>query len=398
MADEQVFSVRADVYKAGVLAAGLGRTPSGTHFQYLADYLASGRVPVASTLPLTAVPTVLPAGAVPPYFAGLLPEGRRLTTLRRAIKASADDELALLLAVGADTVGDVQVVPHGEKLSEPAPLLEIPNDLSDFSFATALNERGIVDRIGIPGVQDKVSGRMISLPARASTSDLIVKLSPPEFEFVVENEAFFLNVARQAGLRTPDWRLVQDSQGVTALLVERFDRVGAGPPKKRLAFEDAAQALGLWPADKYNVTLEEVGQRLMRLTAAPSVAALELFRQVAFAMLIGNGDQHAKNLAVLATETGEWRISPAYDLISTLPYGDNTLALTLDGSSSPFSRRKLLNYAALLGLTQKLAEKALDEMLRRTEPLLSNLTLPYSQNVLREMRKTLAYRRRQLTA
>ena len=138
---------------------------------------------------------------------------------------------------------------------------------------------------------------MRSLPGRASPSDLIVKVSPPEFEFVVENEAFFLNVARRAGLRTPDWRLVEDSQGVTALLVERFDLFGTGPHKKRLAFEDAAQALGLWPADNYNVTLEQVGQRLLRLTAAPSVAALELFRQVAFAMLIGSGDQHAKNLA-----------------------------------------------------------------------------------------------------
>ena len=57
-----------------------------------------------------------------------------------------------------------------------------------------------------------------------------------------------------------------------------------------------------------------------------------------------------------------------------------------------------MNYATLLGLPRKLAEKALDEMLKRTEPLLSNLTLPYSQNALRDMRKTLAYRRRQLTA
>jgi len=38
-----------------------------------------------------------PAGALPSYFSGLLPEGRRLGALRRAVKTSADDELSLLL-------------------------------------------------------------------------------------------------------------------------------------------------------------------------------------------------------------------------------------------------------------------------------------------------------------
>ena len=46
----------------------------------------------------------------------LLPEGRRLGALRRAVKTSADDELSLLLAVGADAIGDVQVVPSGTRV------------------------------------------------------------------------------------------------------------------------------------------------------------------------------------------------------------------------------------------------------------------------------------------
>ncbi len=54
------------------------------------------------------------AGALPPFFSGLLPAGRRLTALRSAVKTSADDELTLLLAVGADTIGDVQILPHGD--------------------------------------------------------------------------------------------------------------------------------------------------------------------------------------------------------------------------------------------------------------------------------------------
>lgn len=52
-------------------------------------------------------------GAVPAFFAGLLPEGVRLGVVISSTKTSADDHLTLLLAIGADTVGNVGVVPSG---------------------------------------------------------------------------------------------------------------------------------------------------------------------------------------------------------------------------------------------------------------------------------------------
>ena len=103
----------ADVYKAGQRAATLRRTADGVEFRYLADWIDGEQAPVATTLPVGPAPIVRPGGALPSYFAGLLPEGRRLGALRRAVKTSADDELSLLLAVGADAIGDVQVVPAG---------------------------------------------------------------------------------------------------------------------------------------------------------------------------------------------------------------------------------------------------------------------------------------------
>jgi serine/threonine-protein kinase HipA len=44
----------------------------------------------------------------------------------------------------------------------------------------------------------------------------------------------------------------------------------------------------------------------------------------------GNGDAHAKNFSVLERD-GEWRVSAAYDTPTTSPYGDTTMALTLNG-------------------------------------------------------------------
>ena len=90
----------ADIYKAGILAARLERHEGGTRFSYLPAYLASGGPAVASSLPLSTEPVLSGGGAAPPYFTGLLPEGRRLNALRRSIKTSADDDLSLLIAAG----------------------------------------------------------------------------------------------------------------------------------------------------------------------------------------------------------------------------------------------------------------------------------------------------------
>ena len=120
----ELTSIReAHVFKDAQLAGVLRRVPGGVEFGYLSEYLSAGGEQVATTLPLTDVPVLTPAGAVPPYFAGLLPEGRRLSSLRRAVKTSADDDLSLLLAVGSDTVGDVTILPVGEAPAEPLPLL-----------------------------------------------------------------------------------------------------------------------------------------------------------------------------------------------------------------------------------------------------------------------------------
>jgi serine/threonine-protein kinase HipA len=89
----------AVVYKKDLPAARLSRAEYGIEFRYLDSYLSGRHERVATSLPLSDRPIRTIAGAVPPFFAGLLPEGRRLSALRVAVKTSADDELGLLLAL-----------------------------------------------------------------------------------------------------------------------------------------------------------------------------------------------------------------------------------------------------------------------------------------------------------
>lgn len=71
----------------------------------------------------------------------------------------ADDELTLLLAVGADAPGDVQVVPAGSTPAEPAPLADSDPALLDFRALT-----DAPDRHALPGVQAKASATMLTSP------------------------------------------------------------------------------------------------------------------------------------------------------------------------------------------------------------------------------------------
>ena len=391
----------ADVFKAGRLAAALHREAGGVVFSYRPGYAEEGGVPVATSLPLEMEARLTPAGAVPPFFAGLLPEGRRLTSLRRAVKTSADDELSLLLAVGNDLVGDVVVVPRGTRPARPRPLVR-GGAWGEMRFSDVLASAGVVDPVSLAGVQDKASAAMISVPVRSEQAAYLLKLDPPEFPHLVANEHYFLARARAAGMRAAAAELVHDVEGRSGLLVRRFDRpstelgeVGA------LACEDACQVMDRWPADKYNVSAEEVVRALADVCAARPVALRAFYQQLAFAWLTGNGDMHAKNLSVLATREGEWRAAPAYDLSSSGVYGDTTMALSMGGRREGLSRRHWRAFADSIGLPIRAADRVVEELLDALKDLVEELrarALPFGQRRTADLVALLRDRRRLMEA
>jgi serine/threonine-protein kinase HipA len=390
----------ADVYKAGQLAAKLRRRDSGVEFSYLPEY--RGGLAVASTLPLSGEPRVTPAGAVPPFFAGLLPEGRRLSNLRRAVKTSADDELTLLLAVGRDPIGDVQVVPEGEVPAPAEPLVRVERSFEEVRFSDLLAEAGMIDPVALPGVQDKVSARVISVPIGQASHRYILKIDPPEYPHVVLNEAYFLQIAQAMKMPVAAAEVVHDADGRPGLLVRRFDRI-AGPSGSTvpLACEDACQLLDRWPADKYQLTCEAVTKAISDRCAATLPARRDVFRQICFAWVTGNGDVHAKNVSVLCEPDGEWKVAPAYDLPSTVPYGDKSLALSVAGRTTGISRRHFLEFAKAVGLPEPAAIRIIDQVLTGTENVIGDLengVIPFSAQAIRATVKELRYRRRHMTA
>lgn len=397
---EQLRAVeQADVYKAGRRAAALTRTANGIEFRYLKEWVHAGGPPVATTLPVGAEPVVRSGGALPSYFAGLLPEGRRLGALRRAVKTSADDELSLLLAVGADTIGDVQVVPAGVTPSEVPPRIAIEN-VGHTSFAELLTELGIrAQRIALPGVQEKTSAAMINLPVARAGERSILKLNPiAEYPHLVENEAFFLNAAAKSGLSAPPSELVRDRDGVPGLVISRFDRITVDGRSRALAVEDGCQAADRPPADKYLLGTDRVFAALTAVCDAPAVAGRELIRQLVFAYLIGNGDAHAKNFSVLQNLAGEWKVSPVYDVPCSYLYGDTTMALSIDGrSGGDFGTGHFIALGSRLAVPERAVRQVMSDLAARVDRWLPALhELPFDRDKISGLRRMITRRRQRL--
>lgn len=386
----------AHVLKSGQPAATLTRVDGAVEFTYSPAYLDSGGRAVATTLPLTEESLRTVGGAVPAFFANLLPEGRRLTALRRAVKTSADDELSLLVAVGADPVGDVQVLTDPDD-ADPAPVPVVEGSFAELDFADLLAAHGVGDPSALAGVQDKVSGRMLTVPLAHAGRAHLLKLEVPEYPLLVENEAYFLSVARRLRHPVVAAEVVHDRHGRPGLLVTRFDRVADGDRLRRLAVEDGAQVLGVHPADKYAVTMEELASGVAAVCRSRPLAVRAVLSQAVFAWATGNGDLHAKNLSVVGS--ADRAVAPIYDVPSTVPYRDTTFALPLAGRRDNLSAKGFHQFGAELGLPEPAVGRVLAEVLTITADVIEQVrdgAVPWDTRRRRDLVRTLERRRRDL--
>jgi serine/threonine-protein kinase HipA len=194
----------------------------------------------------------------------------------------------------------------------------------------------------------------------------IAKFNREDLPTVVQNEHLSLSLAREllgeAEVTRAQLGKLQDIDGI-ALLVERFDRNG----DERLRLEDFAQILnrprGRTFEGKYDGSYEEAAEIVTRYSARGRIDLDRFFRLVVFNLVLGNADAHLKNFSLLERPEG-LRLSPAYDLISTLAYPvyDRITALSIGGRKREFDTldRTLVEQFGLdIGLPRPAVERAL---------------------------------------
>lgn len=279
------------------------------------------------------------AKKVPPFFSNLLPEGHLRTYLAKHAGVNEEREFLLLTALGSDLPGAVMVKPLGMDS-----ILE--NNLAKEQNRSE-KERETPLKFSLAGVQLKFSAIMeasggLTIPAGGIGGSWIVKFPSMRFPSVPENEFVMLNLARRVGIQVPEARLVsiKDIQGLpkdvgnlkeNALAVKRFDRAGNN---RKVHMEDFAQVFGLFPDDKYRKqSYANIASVLWAETG--EVSTHEFIRRLVFSVMIGNADMHLKNWSLLYPDGRKPVLSPAYDLVSTIPYiSDDKLALTFGKSRS----------------------------------------------------------------
>lgn len=127
---------------------------------------------------------------------------------------------------------------------------------------------------------------------------------------VTKGEVLAMTLAKKAGIAAADVRLV-DSDGIPVALVRRFDRTLDG---KRLMYVSAATLLGVEPGDAQEHYYTEIVDAMRRHGAAIRADCEELWRRIAYSILVTNTDDHLHNHGFLHAEHGLWRLAPAFDI------------------------------------------------------------------------------------
>jgi len=186
---------------------------------------------------------------------------------------------------------------------------------------------------------------------------------------VPENEFAMMRWAGRLGLAVPASELRPSADlgplprgfdrfdGKNVYVVRRFDRTPDGP----IHIEDVNQVIGNWSEDKYRgATYEGLG-RLVAALCGPD-DFIEYIRRLVFIAGIGNEDAHLKNWSLWYPDGISPRLSPAYDLVSTIQYDDLSrgpaLKLREHRSFASFDLPAIGRCARLAGVEPGLAEQS----------------------------------------
>jgi len=367
-----------DVYKGTTFAGTLTRTKTGSMFAFDQAFLSNGNKGISFHLSAENATYTSYGDSLPPFFAGLLPEGLRLSALISRIKTSADDLFSILATVGSQSIGDINVVAPGNtsqiRSAKPASFAEI--DFYKLFEQSIENENYNEYNQALSGVQEKISASMISFPIVHAQKDkfYILKLNPKDKPRLVENENLCLALAKKCGLKVNTARLIKDKKGQHGLLVERFDRyIDTESDKENKTAcmhhqEDACQFLDRYPADKYRISFKDVLEGLTQYTTAPKIEILKAIQLYAYSYLIGNGDLHAKNISIQTlSRSGRTVLCPCYDLITTYIYKDHKMALKVNGRDDKIKRKDFITLGKSFYVPEKSISSMLDKLIALCE-------------------------------
>lgn len=307
-------------------------------FQYDADWIKSG-VPLSGDLPLRDQPAISQSGELQGAFADALPDrwGQRVITTIDAPRRATPFDLLYLAGDGRfgalgfsrdldryvprasgplPQIGSLQALEDlVERVNNRTPLTEAEKQL----FHSSRNLGGAHPKSGI---QDGQTEWIAKFPRGLDVDSGLIEYAS-------------LQLAAECGIRVPPIRTWKLHSG-HVLLIERFDRK-AGRRIHALSAKTALEK-GLDPAypPEAEASYSAIAAVVRLLVPDPNAARHELFRRMAFNIMIENTDDHERNHAFI--HDGEWRLAPAYDVLPTMVnLGSHELLVGDEGPNASLS-------------------------------------------------------------
>ncbi len=336
------------------------------------------------------------------YFDNLLPEEALRGVLAKEAALQAEDAFGLLAYYGAESAGALVLQSPDKPTAADKGLrpLSRPELSARIKNLAALSlTHGAPKHMSLAGAQHKLpvvlQNNELYEPLAGTPSTHILKPDHPDADYPasVMNEYFTMRLAAAAGLSPPRVRRLYVPQPV--YLVERFDRMHGAKPGAigRRHVIDTCQLLNKARSFKYTAAnLESLGDAVSKCRSR-AAARLQLYRWLVFNLLVGNGDNHLKNISFLVDAAGI-EIAPPYDLLCTAVYETRSmaneaarwphtaLALTL-GDATTFggiTRHHATEAAQLLGLNAATATRELDRLVKIVPVAADHLLLEIEEN------------------
>jgi serine/threonine-protein kinase HipA len=289
-------------------------------------------------------------------------EGRELRTL---------SEMDLLLGVRDDLrQGDLRLALDGTgwqadpdegvpALSALGDLLELADRAQDDDLTRDELARLVRQGSSLGGARPK--SHVIDIDGRLA----IAKFPSASLDTwdVMAWEKVALDLAADAGIDVPDSRLI-DIAGRHVLLVTRFDRILLPDGEhRRVGYRSAMTMCEHRDGDPASYL--DVADAIEGHSPHAEADLQQLWRRMAFNVLITNVDDHLRNHAFLHAGGPTWRLSPAFDL-NPVPDAPPVLSTALDEGDATASVDRLLAVASWLRLDPGQALDVLAEVLAAT--------------------------------
>lgn len=174
----------------------------------------------------------------------------------------------------------------------------------------------------------------------------IAKLpSPANDEWdVMRWEAVTLELAARSGIGVPAWELVEVERRAV-LVVDRFDRHGAD----RVGYVSAMTMLEA--TDRDQASYLDIASVIERDGDDVDADLRELWRRIAFSILVSNTDDHLRNHGFLRITGSGWRLSPAFDLNPDPQPGPKRFSTAIE-PGSPTTVETLMDAAPYFGISR----------------------------------------------